>query len=144
MRMLWFFTLKPRVQQWVCPGCGTQSPSLGSSTKCFRIVTLQSSCKRRWLHTCCNLTQTQSQVEGMCLCVTRGMDTLACLFLYWRDLPQLTALLLCPWIGRISKGTSQCQCDNVNTLAEEQILLMWKEIHSVSILVRGNSLCYLG
>lgn len=101
------------MQQWVCSRYGTRSPPLGSSTKCLRIVTLQSSCERHWLHTCCNLTQTQSQAEGMCLRVTRGMDTLACLFLCWRNLPQLTGLLLWPWSGWISKGTRQCCCEGM-------------------------------
>ncbi len=77
----------------------------GSSTKCLRTVTLQSSRKRHWLHTSCNLMQTRSGGEGMCLCVTRGTDSLArsVILFSWRDLPQLTALWLCPWTERIQK-----------------------------------------
>ncbi len=124
-----FYFKAPR--QWVCPRCGTPEsrPPCGSSTKCLRIVTLQSSCKRHWLHTSWNLMQTQSW--GW-VCMARGMERFATadcfvtLPLNWANFKRNKKTVLWrPWTVEL-----------VNSLIVDQILLKWEEIDSVSLLVR--------
>lgn len=73
LKILWFFfnvsasSAAVNLSQMWYPG----SPC-GSSTKCLGTVTLQSSCRRHWLNTSCNLMHTQGRGEGTRLRTSRG------------------------------------------------------------------------
>ena len=120
----------------------------GSSTKCLRTVTLQSSCKRHWVHTSCNLMQTQSWREGMCLRATCGMDSHSpCHSLQLERFATADCFVALPfnWANfKRNKKTVPWRDDSVNPLTAEPILQKREEVYSAPLLVRGGWLCYLG